>query len=56
MSLLDRLSRFAPGIATLAHYRRADWPSDIFAGLSVLSLFILVAHGARTSAADDNSS
>jgi high affinity sulfate transporter 1 len=42
MSLVDRLSRFAPGIATLARYRSADLPHDVFAGLSVAAVALPV--------------
>ena len=42
MNLVDRLSRFAPGITALARYRRADLQHDIFAGLSVAAVALPV--------------
>ena len=43
MSLTDRLSRFAPGLPALIHYKRADLPRDVFAGLSVVAVALPVS-------------
>jgi high affinity sulfate transporter 1 len=38
----ERISRIAPGLATLAHYRRQDLPHDVLAGLSVAAVALPV--------------
>jgi len=43
MSLTDRLSRFAPGLSALVHYKGADLPRDVFAGLSVAAVALPVS-------------
>jgi high affinity sulfate transporter 1 len=40
--LLQRLSRVAPGLPELLNYKRADFPSDIIAGLSVAAVALPV--------------
>jgi high affinity sulfate transporter 1 len=42
LNLVDRLSRFAPGLPALAGYRRADLPHDLLAGLSVTAVALPV--------------
>src|SRR5215467_7241277 len=37
-SIVERLTRIAPGLAMLAHYHRADLPYDLRAGLSVAAV------------------
>jgi high affinity sulfate transporter 1 len=41
-SLVDRLSRFAPGLPALVHYEAAELPRDVFAGLSVAAVALPV--------------
>ncbi len=41
-TLVDRLSRFAPGLPALLHYRRGDLPHDLVAGLSVAAVALPV--------------
>jgi len=41
-STLDRLAKFAPGLPALVHYRRADLPHDVLAGLSVAAVALPV--------------
>ena len=43
MNLTDRLSRFAPGLPALIHYKRADLPRDVCAGLSVVAVALPVS-------------
>ena len=40
--LISRLARFAPGLPALLGYRRADFPHDLFAGLSVAAVALPV--------------
>jgi len=42
MNLVDRLSRYAPGLPALVRYNRADLPRDLFAGLSVAAVALPV--------------
>jgi len=39
---VDRLARFAPGLPHLIRYKRADFPHDLLAGLSVASVALPV--------------
>lgn len=39
---ISRVARFAPGLASLLHYRRADLPHDVIAGLSVAAVALPV--------------
>jgi len=39
---LDQLARMAPGLPALARYRRADFPHDLIAGLSVAAVALPV--------------
>ena len=43
-TLTSRLARFAPGLPALLGYRRADFPHDLMAGLSVAAVEIGRAH------------
>jgi high affinity sulfate transporter 1 len=40
--VIDRLSRYAPGLPALARYKRADLPHDLLAGLSVAAVALPV--------------